>query len=189
MIHPRLRVIRPAGLLFVAASLCSLSRSPSVFALSSEAQLLPRPPVECKSLRIRLATNSSPVFQRETEILENRIQERTGITPTTGGRADCSVELAVRKGIATEGFRIEDVSRSRVRIVGNDNLGLLYGIGEFLRSNTYHSTSFTLGSWRGTSIPKKPIRGIYFATHFHNFYHDAPIAEVRRYLEDLSLWA
>ena len=33
-----------------------------------------------------------------------------------------------------------------------------------------------------------PVGGIYFATHFHNFYHDAPIDEVQRYIEDLSLW-
>ena len=32
------------------------------------------------------------------------------------------------------------------------------------------------------------VRGIYFATHFHNFYHDAPLEEVQRYVEDLGLW-
>ena len=43
-------------------------------------------------------------------------------------------------------------------------------------------------AWRGISIPKKPVRGIYFATHFHNYYHEAPIEEVKQYVEDLSLW-
>ena len=33
-----------------------------------------------------------------------------------------------------------------------------------------------------------PVRGMYFATHFHNFYHDAPLAEVTRYIEELALW-
>ena len=45
---------------------------------------------------------------------------------------------------------------------------------------------FTAGAWRGTSIPEKPVRGIYFATHFHNFYHDAPVDEVQRYVEDMG---
>jgi hypothetical protein len=29
---------------------------------------------------------------------------------------------------------------------------------------------------------------MYFASHFHNFYHDAPIPEVQRYVEELALW-
>jgi hypothetical protein len=29
---------------------------------------------------------------------------------------------------------------------------------------------------------------MYLATHFHNFYQDAPIEEVTQYVEDLSLW-
>ena len=39
-----------------------------------------------------------------------------------------------------------------------------------------------------TSVPQKEVRGIYFATHFHNFYHEAPIQEIQTYVEDLSLW-
>src|SRR5690606_31119210 len=38
------------------------------------------------------------------------------------------------------------------------------------------------------SRPSKPVRGIYFATHFGNWYCHAPLAEVRTYLEDLALW-
>ena len=37
-------------------------------------------------------------------------------------------------------------------------------------------------------MPEKKVRGIYLATHFHNFYHDAPIEEVQQYVEDLGLW-
>jgi hypothetical protein len=37
-------------------------------------------------------------------------------------------------------------------------------------------------------VPEKPLRGIYFATHFFNFYHEAPIGEIERYVEDLALW-
>ncbi len=42
--------------------------------------------------------------------------------------------------------------------------------------------------WRGISIPQKDVRGIYFATHFHNFYHDVPLEEVEQYIEDIALW-
>ena len=37
-------------------------------------------------------------------------------------------------------------------------------------------------------MPAKPHRGIYFATHFHNWYHAAPVPDVQRYVEDLALW-
>jgi hypothetical protein len=32
------------------------------------------------------------------------------------------------------------------------------------------------------------VRGVYFATHFHNFYHEAPVEEIERYVEELGLW-
>ncbi|MBE7489970.1 MAG: hypothetical protein KJ050_09345 [Candidatus Omnitrophica bacterium] len=37
-------------------------------------------------------------------------------------------------------------------------------------------------------MPQGSLRGMYFATHFHNWYHVAPEAEIVRYLEDLALW-
>ena len=75
-----------------------------------------------------------------------------------------------------------------IRISGNDARGLLYGVGKFLHTSAYGSRGFTPGSWRGTSVPKMPVRGIYLATHFRNWYQVAPIEEVQQYIEDLSLW-
>jgi hypothetical protein len=86
-------------------------------------------------------------------------------------------DLALAPEIGAEGFRIEDTGGG-VRLTGGDERGLLYGLGKLLRDP----------AWRGTSVPRLPVRGIYFATHFHNWYHDAPIAEVERYVEDLALW-
>jgi len=143
---------------------------------------------ECKSLNIQFGALGDPAFKRVAEILANRIQERSGIHATFNKKADCSVELEVAKGIGSEGFRIEDVSRGRVRILAEDSRGLLYGGGKFLRNNAYRQGSFTLGNWRGTSVPEKRVRGIYFATHWFNFYHEAPIDEIERYAEDLALW-
>ena len=88
------------------------------------------------------------------------------------------VVLEITPDIGAEGFRIDDTGNGTPRITGHDECGLLYGVGKFLRNPT----------WRGTSVPEKPIRAIYFASHFHNFYHDAPIDEVCRYIEELALW-
>lgn len=35
--------------------------------------------------------------------------------------------------------------------------------------------------------PLKSIRGMYFATHFHNFYHDAPLERIYEVIDDLAL--
>ena len=102
--------------------------------------------------------------------------------------APLTVELAVEKGIGAEGFRIEDRQGGGVRIAGNDERGLVAGVGKFLRTSRYDKGGFTPGTWRGTSVPTRQARGIYFATHFHNYYHDAPVEEIERYVEDLALW-
>jgi hypothetical protein len=106
----------------------------------------------------------------------------------TEGESALTVELAVAPGIGTEGFRIENRTGGGVRIVGNDERGVLYGVGRFLRTSRYDQGGFIPGAWRGTSVPQKPYRGIYFATHFHNYYHEAPIPEIEQYVEDLALW-
>ena len=96
--------------------------------------------------------------------------------------------LAIEPGIGSEGFTIAADADNAIRITGNDARGLLYGVGKFLHTSAYGSQGFTPGSWRGTSVPKMPVRGIYLATHFHNWYQVAPIEEVQQYIEDLSLW-
>ena len=47
---------------------------------------------------------------------------------------------------------------------------------------------FVASTFSGTSVPEKPVRGIYLATHFYNYYHTAPIDQVTEYIEDVALW-
>lgn len=87
-----------------------------------------------------------------------------------------------------EGFRVDVDSDERIRITAQDGRGLIYGAGKLLRALRLTGDGGLVTEWTGTSIPEKPVRAMYFATHFHNFYHDAPIEEVVRYVEDLALW-
>jgi len=141
-----------------------------------------------KSVRLILPSRPGPVVENTGKVFTRQVQQRCEAKVVTGGKAPLTVELAVEKGIGAEGYRIEDRQGGGVRIAGNDERGLLYGVGKFLHTSRYDQGGFTAGTWRGTSVPQEPIRGIYFATHFHNFYHDAPVAEVQRYVEDLGLW-
>jgi hypothetical protein len=140
------------------------------------------------SVLLMLPLQPSSVVENIARVFVRQIEQRCKAKVVMSGDAHSTVELAVAAGIGAEGFRIKDRADGGVQIVGNDERGLLYGVGKFLRASRFDRGGFTPGKWRGTSVPQKPVRGIYFATHFHNFYHDAPIEEVQRYVEDLGLW-
>ena len=122
----------------------------------------------------RLSRSASRVMSRV-------IQERCG--EGDGPR----IVLDVRQGIGSGAYHVSD-SPGGVCVAGGDGRGLIYGVGKLLRDGRFEPGRFAAGPWRGRSVPQKPVRGMYFATHFHNFYHDAPVAEVVRYVEELALW-
>ena len=63
-------------------------------------------------------------------------------------------------------------------------------VGKLLRMSRFDGRGGFLPPKAGTEVdftPKNPLRGMYFATHFHNFYHNAPIERVYDVIEDLAL--
>lgn len=140
------------------------------------------------SIRLVLPPQPSPLVLKARELFMRQVSRRCGARIINSGPADFTLDLAVHPGIGREGFTIANDGGRGIRITGNDDRGLLYGIGKFLRTSSYGPAGFTPGSWRGTSVPKNEFRGIYFATHFHNFYHQAPVGDIQSYVEDLSLW-
>ena len=140
------------------------------------------------TVRLVLPAQEDEVLENLGKVFERQIGQRCGARVILDGEAPLAVELAVAPGIGAEGYRIEDRQDGGVRIVGNDPRGVVAGTGKFLRSSRYDQGGFTAGTWWGTSVPQKPHRGIYFATHFHNYYHEAPVGEIARYVEDLALW-
>jgi len=148
----------------------------------------PQEQAMAKSIRIAIKTDRTQRAKTIAGILARQVRSRSGVPVRIAGRGDLTVVLEIQPGIGKEGFRIEDGPDGAIHIIGNDERGLLYGAGKFLRTSCYEIGSFSPGAWRGTSVPQKEVRGIYFATHFHNFYHDAPVREIERYVEDLALW-
>jgi hypothetical protein len=132
----------------------------------------------------------SPVAQKLAQLLQRQLQERCRAQVTLGEATSThafTIRLALEADLPREGFRIAD-DVAGVLVAGCDERGLLYGIGKLLRASRYDDGVFSPTAWRGTDAPQKPLRGIYLATHFHNFYHDAPLEEVARYVEELGLW-
>jgi len=137
---------------------------------------------------IRIApADANPMLQRVASIFERQLRKRCDARFITEGDADFTLELAITPGPGRQGFEISNAPGG-VRITGGDGLGLLYGVGKFLRSGRYDRGGFMPGAWRGIDAPEKEFRAIYFATHFHNFYHDAPVEEIEQYVEELALW-
>lgn len=140
-----------------------------------------------QSVRVILPSNAGSITKRISEILSREITERCSASVSLEDDATLTVELAVERGIGTEGFKIAD-HKGVICITGNDENGLLYGVGKFLHTSGYSQEGFTPSVWRGTSVPKGKVRGIYFATHFDNFYEAATTVEVQRYVDDIALW-
>jgi hypothetical protein len=136
-------------------------------------------------LRVKMEAPTGPLVSRTFAILQDRIQRRCSAKVV---EADAGVQLilAIDGGLPPDAFRIDQVNEA-VRIAGGSPRGLLYGVGKFLRTCRYDGT-FKPSPWRGSSAPRGSLRGMYFATHFHNWYHQAPAAEISRYMEDLALW-
>lgn len=141
-----------------------------------------------RSIRVVLPANPGEIIQRAASILERQIRSRCDAKVVPDGESAYAIELGVDPGFGSEGYKILDGASGRVRILGNDERGVLYGVGKFLRSSRYDQGGFTPGPWRGTSIPKCSMRGIYLATHFNNYYEAASPEELEQYIEDLALW-
>lgn len=148
-------------------------------------------PKAVQSVRMVLPKNATPEMRNIAEVFKRQVHQRCTAKVVADGAANAAqlaLELAVVKDLGEDEFRIEARAAGGVRITGQSAQGLVAGVGKFLRTSRYDQGGFTPGEWRGTSVPTRHARGIYFATHFHNFYHEAPIPEIERYVEDLALW-
>lgn len=140
------------------------------------------------SVSIQVSDSKDSIVNRIAQLMKRQIKQRCTAKFESTDQADFMIGLSISKGIGHEGYKIYNSSKHKIEIIGNDHPGLLAGVGKFLHGSIYHCDGFTPCSWRGISVPQSKIRGIFFATHFHNFYHDAPIECVQRYVEELGLW-
>lgn len=145
--------------------------------------------VAFRQINFVTAKNPDALTLNAIRIVRRVLQEKSGIDFSQKIERALSVHLnIVQKAIGTGAFEIARLTGNHFVISAIDSSGLLYGLGKLLHSGTITEEGFTPGTWQGLSVPEKPFRMIYFATHFHNFYHDAPIQKVTEYIEELVLW-
>lgn len=140
------------------------------------------------SVRIVLPQNTGIVAKNAAGILSKQISQRCLSVLINNGNPDLIIQLELDSSIAPESFRILDGPKGIIRIIGGDESGIVYGAGKLLHTSRYDIAGFTPGLWRGYSSPQCKVRGIYFATHFGNFYEHAPIGEIQEYINSLALW-
>ncbi len=134
---------------------------------------------------VKIELPGAPQVSHAFAVLKARIEQRCPATVEEVS-ADAHILLAIDEQLPPEAFCIADADAA-VRISGGTPRGLLYGIGQFLRTSRYEG-GFSASAYRGTSVPHGTLRGMYFANHFHNWYHVAGDAEMARYVEDVALW-
>ncbi|MCC6232071.1 MAG: hypothetical protein IT580_05475, partial [Verrucomicrobiales bacterium] len=136
-------------------------------------------------LRVHIAEGSRAGAVRAWTLLRERVEERAPVR-CVEARSGARLLLELDDRLPAEAFRME-AAGTAVRVAGGSSQGLIHGVGKLLRTSQYEG-GFRPSAWRGTSVPQGSLRGMYFASHFHNWYHQAPESEIRRYLEDLALW-
>ncbi len=78
-----------------------------------------------------------------------------------------------------DAYRI--VSGDEIRVFGNTSVSFNAAVGYLVR----HQSK---GIESKTTTFNSSLRASYFANHFYNFYHSAPVEEILEYLESLALW-
>jgi hypothetical protein len=116
-------------------------------------------------------------FRTAKELMLDRFAER-GVPAGTGACVDFRREDSLAPGA----YAVSGGS-----IAASDLSGALGGAGRYLRGCGWSGDGFEPFAGEISCVPRCSLRGVYFAYHFHNFYHVAPMPEIERYIEDLAL--
>ncbi|MBQ6597785.1 MAG: hypothetical protein IJH79_09555, partial [Lentisphaeria bacterium] len=134
-----------------------------------------------------LPADDAALFRK---VLKRQTSERCSSRVAESGEAGFTVEFCTDPSLAPDSFRLDsDEHADGVRIFSAGKRGFLYGLGTILRKCRHVAEGKMFqGFPNGISTPESAFRCIYFATHFGNYYDQAPLEEIERYMEDLALW-
>ena len=122
------------------------------------------------------------------DIIRRWFSDRSIVEAAEGGGGEFVLKLRMNGAISGEGFNTVRETEKCVVIEACCIRGIYAGTGQFLRYCRIEEDGFDPCCTEGLSMPRKEVRGMYFATHFYNFYHSAEIEKIERYVEDISLW-
>lgn len=116
-----------------------------------------------------------------------RAAERVLTVRKVGLGGGFAVSLEVDGGLCNERYIIKS-NLDGCALRAADPLALFVAFGRFLRLSSFDGKGgFLPFDGELDFTPIKKLRGMYFATHFENFYHTAPLEKVYEVIEDLAL--
>ena len=125
-------------------------------------------------------------FEVLLNTLTRRFGER-GCELCNAQDADYTFRLAKDPELSSDRYIIVPDGKEISFTAAND-CALHAAVGRFLYDSRFDGIGgFEPSAEKVDFTPAKPLRGMYFATHFHNFYHEAPVSEVYEVIEDLAL--
>ena len=93
---------------------------------------------------------------------------------------DMTVTFAEDASCSGDEYRIA-VNENNVCVYGNTAVAFNAAVGYLVRHQE-------IGIEHRTVTFASDFRAVYFANHFYNYYHSAPVEEICEYLESLALW-
>ena len=129
------------------------------------------------------ATALPPEKRFVADLFESRIQAR--VPPSNAART-LTVRFVMDAAIPGENADV-NVKDGRATVAAGRFRGLVHGAGVLLRRIRYGHGTFTLADGSCAFAPKKALRMMYFARHFHNWYHHATAEMLTEYIDDLVL--
>tara|TARA_R110002049_G_scaffold77528_2_gene198239 strand:- start:2963 stop:4726 length:1764 start_codon:yes stop_codon:yes gene_type:complete len=154
-------------------------------------------------LTVVLGTKPSAAERRVTELLAERIKDRTGLVLS---RSDKNTEyhlvlgtVATNEKIKTfaakhrdietlgaDGYYISvDPSESELYVIGQSESGVVAGVGKLMREMRYKQGKLEVPALQISETPQMPNRGMYLWAR--RYYFDNP-DQLDRYIEELALW-
>ena len=106
-----------------------------------------------------------------------RILSMRGLTLATGA-ADYTVEVTLDPTLQNDRYIITPGAKG-VSCRAASVCACFAALGKLLHMSSFDGEGgFIPSSTPVDFTPKDPVRGMYFATHFHNFYHNAQLQSI-----------
>ena len=160
------------------------------FALATvlTAALNPAAALDLTNAAIQLPPALSPREAKAVSLLLEEVEKRSGIRWQTTSGAPVSIEISRATGSA-EGYRIQTTAH-QVTVAGNDERGILFGIGRLLRELRIARGSIQLpDGFAESSAPRYALRGHQLGYRPKSNTYDAwsvPVFE--QYIRDLAVF-
>lgn len=127
---------------------------------------------------------SDGCFEVLSKSLAERMDDR-GIA-VSDSQADYTFSFGIDASLKDERYTVQK-DGSVITVAGANESAVFAAAGAYMNASFFDGRGRFIPSENEIDFtPRNPLRGMYFASHFHNFYQNAPIGELYSVMEDLA---